>query len=614
MCGIAGIVYLKQNEFKKELNHHTILQLLKHRGPDYQDFKEYTNAVFYHSRLQIVDTSTASNQPFLSEDEKNALVFNGEIFNYQNLKSEIGKLKTSGDVEVLFKLLQTEGLNCLNALNGFFAFAFYNQNNNSLLIGRDRLGVKPLYYFIDETKFAFASELKPLMALIGKQELNTNQLYTYLRLNYCAGKETFFKNVFRLLPGECIELNENKFELKTWYKAPIQKNDLTINELLNDAIKMRLNADVPVGTFLSGGLDSSIISALAKQHQPNLNTFSIGFEHEHYFDETRYSEIVAKHINSNHHVYKLTEDDFLGEIDNFLNAIDEPFADSSAFNFYLLSKHTQRHVKVALSGDGADELFKGYNKHKALLLSKKTSNKLLAKTISSFSLSRKNSRDGFVKNKLRQVEKFNRLASLNDLEKQKFLASISSAEECHKIIRSNFSHNYFDGLFKVTEPFLNFKLEDTFDLQTVLSDDMLVKADRFSMQHGIEIRNPFLDYRIVNFALNLDNHSKINKSGQKLILKNSFQHLLPSEIFKRGKKGFELPLQKWLSNHFKTKLETDWLNKEKIEQQGLLNFSEVEKIKQHLFSENAGDSAAKLWAIIVLEAWLNNFKEYIKHA
>lgn len=547
MCGIAGIVY-RQKTLPSSTPHQAVLQALRHRGPDNQAFVATKHAAFYHSRLSIVDTSPASNQPFYPVPNEHLLVFNGEIFNYRQLAPTLPQLKTSGDVEVLFRLLKNEGLRCLNQLNGFFAFAFYNPATHSLLLARDRFGVKPLYYYADEEKFVFASELKPLLKLAGRQEIDKEQLYTYFRLNYCAGKQSIFKNVYRLMPGESIELDAQALTLKTWYTAPANGQQPGLFALLNDAVKLRLNADVPVGTFLSGGIDSSIISALAIQHKPALETFSIGFENETYFDETAWSEKVAQHIGSKHHVVKLKEDDFLQHIEPFLQSIDEPFADSSAFNFYLLSHYTRQHVKVALSGDGADELFKGYNKHRALLLSKNYGNRLFART-AAFILSRaKNSRQGALQNKLRQLKKFNRLAGLSEVQKQQFLASISDHNDCESLLKAPAGDGYFSSLFGTTSTYQNFRFEDTFDIQTVLADDMLVKADRFSMRHGLEIRNPFLDYRVVEYALNLPDTEKIAGSGQKLILKREFAHLLPPEIFTRSKKGFEVPLQKWLSN------------------------------------------------------------------
>lgn len=613
MCGIAGIFYFKKGLTNKFSDHNNMLELLRHRGPDAQTFKDFNKATLYHARLSIVDTSPASNQPFLSDSRKQAMVFNGEIFNYRVLQKNFDHLKTSGDVEVLFNEVAAKGKKCLDDLNGFFAFAFYDELQHTLFLARDRFGVKPLYYYKDSEKFAFASELKPLLTLAGKQELNHDQLYAYFRFNYCAGPETIFKNVYRLQPGQCITLNETGFDVETWYKAPKRAHKDNLPELLDDAVKLRLQADVPVGTFLSGGLDSSVISALAIKHKPDLNTFSVGFHNASYFDETAYSELVAKHIGSNHHVLKLSEDDFLNNIQSFLNCIDEPFADSSAFNFYLLSKYTRQFVKVALSGDGADELFKGYNKHKALLMSNSRTQRFTAKTLLALMPVSADSRHGRLRNTLRQLKKFNNLLQLNPVEKQKFLAAISNDNDVKALLHEHADAGYFNSLFKSGASLSGFQLEDSFDLQTVLTDDMLVKADRFSMQHGIEIRNPFLDYRVVEYALNLHYDQKINKSRQKIILKDSFAHLLPKDILTRSKKGFELPLQQWLSNQLRSTLESNWLSREKIEDEKLLNYKTVALLSQQLFSPGAGDSAAKVWAIIVFESWLQNFKDHIKH-
>ncbi|MBA3681934.1 MAG: asparagine synthase (glutamine-hydrolyzing) [Bacteroidetes bacterium] len=612
MCGIAGILYFDDKKLKKFNNNQKILDLLTHRGPDNQGFKEFNNCTLFHSRLQILDTSNSSNQPFSDTENRYTMVFNGEIFNYKEFYKTQTNLRTSGDVEVLFNLIKNEGENCLNTLNGFFAFAFFDSEKNALLVARDRLGIKPLYYYKDDEKFAFASELKPLLNLVGKQEINSNQLNTYFRLNYCAGNETIFKNVYRLLPGHFIEIKNNSVAVKNWYVASKTNTQNNLAELLEDAVKLRLHADVPVGTFLSGGIDSSIISALAKKHKNDLHTFSIGFKDESFFDETNYAELVAKYINSNHHTFKLSEDDLLSNIHDFLNRIDEPFADSSAFNFYMLSKFTQKHVKVALSGDGADELFKGYNKHKALLMSENNGNKLISATISPLLALSSGSRQGTLANKIRQLKKFNTLVKLSPIEKQKFLASVSTQKEIDALLKGKISANYFDSLFKTNSVYANFDLEDAFDLQTVLTDDMLVKADRFSMQHGIEIRNPFLDYRVVEFALNLEKNKKINKNQQKIILRKSFGNLLPAEIFERSKKGFEVPLHKWLSGKFNSEIENKILNKEKIESENILNYAYIEMLKEQLHSKNPGDSAAKLWAVIVFESWLTNFKDYIK--
>ncbi|MBA3665105.1 MAG: asparagine synthase (glutamine-hydrolyzing) [Bacteroidetes bacterium] len=604
MCGIAGSYYLDTNISKRFNNHSKIVELLKHRGPDHQAFHQFNNCTFYHSRLSIIDTSDNSNQPYLAGNKQSGMVFNGEIFNYKELRPG-----ANSDVEVLFDLFEKEKTNCLNKLNGFFAFAHYDEANNSFFLVRDRLGVKPLYFYLDKEKFIFASELKPLMELAGAQELNKDLLYSYFRLNYCSGHETIFKNVYRMLPGHYIEIKNKEIELVKWYQPQKTVQTQKLDELLNDSVRLRLVADVPVGSFLSGGMDSSIISALAIKHKPDLQTFSIGFKDESYFDETDFAEQVSRHINSNHSTFKLSENDFIENIEPFLQGIDEPFADSSAFNFYMLSKLTAKKVKVALSGDGADELFKGYYKHKAIFLKSDFKYRFLAdvaRPLMAFNTGSRNSRIGNIK---RRITKFNSIQNLSETETFKYLASISTDTEVCELL-SETNPSYFDSIFKLGKT--TFNREDLLDLKIVLADDMLVKADRFSMRHGIEIRNPFLDYRVVEYALNLNRELKINSNKQKIILHKEFSHLLPKSIFERAKKGFELPLQKWLSTSLQSTVMNDWLSEEKIKEEKLLNYSYIQKLNTEMCSSSPEDSASKLWAIIVFESWLQNFNEYIK--
>lgn len=611
MCGIAGIYFLKGAKTTDSGQSLKITEALKHRGPDYQNHYAFSNCTLFHARLSILDLSPNSHQPFLDSGKEKGLIFNGEIFNYQDLQSEAGNLKTSGDVEVLFKLFDKENFDCLNKLNGFFAFAFYDSAKDELNVVRDRYGVKPLYYYADNEKLAFASELQALLNLTGPQELNLNSLHTYLRLNYSTGRETIFKNVFRLQPGEYISVKDKKITINSWYTIPHRKKEESIANLLSDAVKLRLHADVPVGCFLSGGLDSSIISALAKQHHNNIHTFSIGFADEPFFDETEYAEKVANHIQSVHHSFKLKNTDLLENIHPFLYSIDEPFADSSAFNVYVLSKYTKQHVKVALSGDGADELFMGYNKHKAELLSRKFSSKALAPVLNPALSLLPDSRNKKFANKIRQLKRFSKSVNLHPEERYINWACISSEKEVNELLLANSNHT-FNDLFKNAFLQKEFNPVNYADLKIVLADDMLVKADRMSMQHGLEIRNPFLDYRVVEFAMNLPENKKISNQGQKLILKENFKNLLPPEIFSREKKGFELPLWKWLKTELKTDIETNWLNENKIKEQNIFNYETVQKLKQKLYSDNPGDAPAKVWALIIFQNWYQNFRSFIR--
>jgi asparagine synthase (glutamine-hydrolysing) len=611
MCGIAGIYFLKDEPGASSSR--DVIESLRHRGPDHQSHLSLQSCNFFHARLSIVDLSSSSNQPFVNEKKTKVLTFNGEIFNYKQLASQIEDLKTNGDVEVLFRLFEKENAACLDKLNGFFAFAFYNSETDELNIVRDRFGVKPLYYYQDKEKIAFASELKPLLHLCGAQELNQSALYTYLRLNYISGSETIFKNVYRLLPGQLISVKNKKVSIENWYDLPVKKSEGDFSALLEDAVKLRLQADVPVACFLSGGLDSSIISALAKKHHHDLHTFSLGFADEPYFDETEFAEKVADHIQSKHHVFKLKNTDLLENIHPFLNSIDEPFADSSAFNVYVLSKYTVKHAKVALSGDGADELFMGYNKHKAELLSDKFFYNTILPLISPMLGLFAGSRNSGFSNKIRQARRFADAVKLDPMHRYIHWACISRDKEVEAIIKKSYSSE-FENIFSPSFQQKKFNPVNHADLNIVLADDMLVKADRMSMQHGLEIRNPFLDYRVVEYAMNLPVENKITGAGQKLILRNEFRSLLPDEIFTRKKKGFELPLWKWLNQELKHDIENKWLSKDVIEEQNLFFYPAIKELKDELFSSSPGDAPAKVWALIVFQNWYSNFKEFIKFA
>ncbi len=610
MCGIAGIYFLKNTEACNADQTTHVIKALKHRGPDFQGHFSFKNCSFFHSRLSILDLSDKSHQPFLDEKKEKALIYNGEIFNYKDLQKGYGPLKTSGDVEVLFKLFEKEGISSVNRLNGFFAFAFFDTKKDELHIVRDRFGVKPLYYYKDEEKIAFASELKALLELVGPQQLNPDTLHTYLRLNYISGNETIFKNIFRLAPGSYISVKNKKIEENNYYKLLVRNDKRSLAELLTDSVKIRLHADVPVGCFLSGGLDSSIISALAKEHHNDLHTFSLGFEDEPYFDETNYAEKVAARIQSKHHTFQLRNSDFINNIHPFLQSIDEPFADSSAFNVYLLSKYTTHHVKVALSGDGADELFMGYNKHRAELLSRSFISKIGSPLLSPLAALLSDSRNDSTSNKIRQIKRYSKSANLSAIERYINWACISTQNEVDDLLLEK-TNSSFNNLFKEAFAQKDFNPVNYADLKIVLADDMLVKADRMSMQHGLEIRNPYLDYRVVEFAMNLSEDKKITTQGQKLILKETFKHLLPPEILNREKKGFELPLWKWLKTELRNDIENNWLNEKRIKEEGIFNYSAVLKLKQKLYSDNPGDAPAKVWALIIFQNWKENFKKFI---
>ena len=346
------------------------------RGPDGGAFSIHDSVGLGHRRLSIIDTSENASQPMSDPSGRYTITFNGEIFNYQELREKYfpdkGDWHSQSDTEVLLHLFIKLKENCLPLLSGFFAFAIYDNQQQELFLARDRFGKKPVNYIRNENYFAFASELKALMAYDIPKKLNYTSLVQYLQLNYIPQPFSIFEDVRKLEAGHYLFISKNIFEIKPYYELKWTHTDRSISYdqacskleiLMDDSVRKRLISDVPLGAFLSGGIDSSVVVALASHHTRHLNTFSIGYADNPFFDETYYANLVAKRYQTNHTVFSLSNHHFLEHIDNILSYIDEPFADSSAIPEYILSFYTRKHVTVALSGDGGDEVFAGYNKH-----------------------------------------------------------------------------------------------------------------------------------------------------------------------------------------------------------------------------------------------------------
>jgi asparagine synthase (glutamine-hydrolysing) len=634
MCGITGIYAFNQIGSFYMVNLAKSIDRLAQRGPDGRGTYIEDFVALGHRRLSIIDTSHNGKQPMTDESGRYVLVFNGEIFNYRELRK---KLLDKGvtffsecDSEVLLKLYIHEGKDCLSHLIGFFAFAIYDKESQDLFLARDRMGIKPLLYYFDEDKFAFASEMKSLLAYNIPYDLDHASLYQYLQLNYIPGPATIVKNVIKLKPGSYITVKKKKLEHGIFYNIPFdgvkaRKNRLSYedqkNELawkLDESVKMRLIADVPLGAFLSGGIDSSVIVALASRHTERLSTFSIGYKNEPFFDETKYAELVAKKFNTDHTVFSLTNDDLFSNLFETLDYIDEPFADSSALAVYILSKQTSKKVKVALSGDGADELFAGYNKHMGdfrvreggFLVEAVTALQPLFKLFPQ-------SRNSFFSNKIRQLDRLAEGKKMSHSERYWRWCSFTGEPEAQKLLsdkslsslaREEYALRKKEILKHISSGGdLNEVLRS--DMELVLPNDMLFKVDMMSMANGLEVRVPFLDHRVVGFAFSLPVSSKIDSSIKKKIVQDTFRDILPAELYKRPKHGFEVPLLKWLRKELKHLITDDLLNKRFVEEQGIFNPAETEKLKQKLFSANPGDSHARIWGLLVFQYW---WKKHIK--
>lgn len=636
MCGITGIMAFNLLG-KMNMIHLTNATIsLKKRGPDFQDIYHDSNVGLGHRRLSIIDTSASGNQPMWDESKRYCIIYNGEIFNFQELKEGLRQrgqvFFSNSDTEVLLKLFILDKENCLNKLNGFFAFCIYDKQEQIFFLARDRYGVKPLLYLMDEDKFLFASEMKSILSYGIEKDLDWESLYGYMQLNYIPAPDTIFKNVKKLMPGNFIKVARGQFSISTYYSIPVSDNNKneaisyenakpTFKNLLEKSVERRLVADVPLGAFLSGGIDSSVITGIASKFKPDLHTFSIGFKDEKFFDETDYARLVAKKFNTAHTVFSLTNDDLYLHLNSILDCMDEPFADSSAINVFILSKETKKHATVALSGDGADELLGGYNKHAAFHRSIHPG--LKEKSVAGFLPVLKlfpQSRSGPISNTVRQAIRFGEGMKLNARDRYWQWASLAGADEALSLLnedskkkinneivekRRDFTLRHINDQSGMNEVFLT-------DMELVLPNDMLTKVDLMSMANGLEVRTPFLDFELVNFIFSLPADYKINNSIRKRVLQDSFKEMLPDELYNRPKKGFEVPMLKWLRGEMKSLITDDLLSEKMITEQGIFDYPAIQKIKQQLFSNNPGDVHARIWGLVVFQWWwkktMGNYK------
>lgn len=617
MCGIAGIIAKNEDGKNRLALLEDGIRLLKHRGPDFQQsIIVNESTALAHARLSIIDLTSDSNQPF-TLDNKNYLVFNGEIFNYQKLKKEYWNetaFKTNSDTELVYRSIQKSEEKTLDNFLGFYSFAFYNSTNHELFLATDRIGVKPLYYVDHDNFFAFASELKPLIHLIGKVELDKEVLPPYLALTYSAGAKTMIKGIQRLLPGEYLKWSKNNFEIKKHYSISAStKHGSNFRSLFEDAVALRLVSDVPVGSFLSGGIDSTIVSALSAKLNPGMKTFSVGFKNQSYFDESSLAKRTAEILKTEHHELLIGEEDLLNKIDLFLDHLDFPFADSSALNVFALSEFAAKHVKVVLSGDGADEVFGGYNKHKALhwMQNRKALN-FGIRLLSPFLKNYQGSRKSRLSNYARQFKKYHEALSLSPSERCWRLACWTPENELKKILNTGFdSFKYLNKIKSDYTGEVHNDLNSFFlsDVNLVLPFDMLVKVDRMSMAHGLEVRSPFLDYRVIESGLSLPVTSKISANEQKVFLKKTFSDVIPDFILSQPKRGFEIPLESWLRGPLRKRLDEDWMNSDLINEQGIFNLKEIKNLLKQLDASKSGEGIYTIWAILVFNHWWRrNFK------
>jgi asparagine synthase (glutamine-hydrolysing) len=627
MCGIAAAVYFSEPPAQAGALLRKALQTLASRGPDDEGVFEHGNTFLGHRRLSIIDVSEKAHQPFSDSSGRYTIIFNGEIFNFRELRALLEKqgitFRSNSDTEVLLELFIREGLSCLPKLNGFFAFAVHDQSSGEVTIVRDRYGIKPLYYFTDTTRFLFASEVKALTAMGIPLELDRTTLHLYLQLNYVPGPWSMLQHVKQVPPGHYITVRDRQIKLQKWYELPTTEHHemayeeacKLLYEKLSASVSRRLISDVPLGAFLSGGVDSSVIVALAAKETKGLHTFSIGYADEPSFDETRFARKVAAHCGTNHREFLLKSSNLMAALLEVLDYFGEPFADSSALAVYILSKETRKQVTVSLSGDGSDELFGGYNKHRAEWIMRKYGwMGVLTRTTSPLLASFRGSRQSRHGNLIRQLHRFAEGAGMDAGERYWRWCSITTFGHASALLYDyNENATSLDRIQSLTSEIRTNNFNEILrnDLRLVLPYDMLTKVDLMSMANSLEVRTPFLDVEVVEAALSFPVHFKINKKQQKRILADSFGHLLPEEVFTRRKQGFEVPLLRWLQTDLKPMLD-DYLSPALIEEQKIFNLQEVNRLRKSIESNGSGEgeTAARLWALLVFQHWwIKNFAQ-----
>ena len=618
MCGIAGFTGRGEEPILKEMIHS-----IRHRGPDalvtFWD-KEVSLA---HARLSILDLRAEGNQPMFSADRRLSIVFNGEIYNYLQLKKELSSkyaFQTTTDTEVLLYLYKELGTNMLDKINGMFVFALYDFDKKELFIAKDRMGKKPLYYSVTHDSFVFASELKAILKHPAvKRELNVEAVNQYLTFDYVPTPNSIIKNVFKLEAAHYLLIKDNKITKKAayWEHQFVKEKDLTFQKatrqldlLLNDATASRLMSDVPLGVFLSGGLDSSTVAYYAQKNSTSkIKTFSIGFENKSY-DESDYAKKVADHIGTEHFSKVLTSRHTLALIDEIYPFLDEPFADASLIPTYFLSQFTRQHVTVALGGDGSDELLAGYptfisDRFKKTFSSLspaliKTFLKIANKTLPvsdkniSFDFKVKQYLKGFLSNKNHTHQLW--LGSFTPDEKQQlFQPSVYSS------LQERSGLGIIDDHFeRAKKDWSDFDKITYYYYQTYLQDDILVKVDRASMYNSLEVRAPFLDRCVVEFANSLPQEFKQKGLSGKYILKKLMEDKLPNEIIYRPKKGFGIPLSDWIRKDLKSEIERVLYKEEQYFNQQFIK----EMLQDHYAKKN--NNRKLIWNLYILKRYMES--------
>lgn len=614
MCGICG--YISRQNFEEELIH-SMNDTFVHRGPDgegyyFSEVQDGYNISLAHKRLSIIDLSSNGRQPMLSEDENIVVTFNGEIYNYLEIKKELIQKKyvfsSTSDTEVIIYAYKEWGINCVEKFNGMFAFCLVDKKNGELYLVRDRIGKKPLYFYQDNYSLCFASDLKAITKFPGfKKELNQHALGMYLWNQYIVAPHTIYEKVYKLEQGSILKFKNGSCEINKFWdlysvynhreieNKSFQECKSELEALLHDAVNKRMiSSDVPVGVFLSGGIDSSLVAAIAQQNcYTKIDTFSIGF-YEGKYNEANFAKEIAGIIGSNHHEQYLHIKDALNLVREVPKYFTEPFADNSQLPMMLLSKFARTSITVALSGDGGDELFCGYDSYEQVLKLKKS-------RVYSFVLHKvlKNFTPYINGNKLiwRTGKFINAFSEENIL----ILDYITALNITGKLLKqpTNVDNRFYQSNIN-TKNIQEKRM--LLDMDTYLTDDIMAKVDRATMAYSLEARSPFLDYRVIEKSFITPFEYKYKEGTKKIILKDILCNYIPCGLVDRPKKGFGVPLSQWLHSDF-SKLIDEFFDEKFLIRQDIFQFKQLQQFIMEFRKNNSVIYDKIMWSLLMFQLW-----------
>ncbi len=620
MCGIAGIYNFRSGRPAAPSELRAMGACLAHRGPDDEGYYEEGPLGLAHKRLTILDTSRRGRQPMFTEDGQLAITFNGEVYNFLELRSELEAqghtFRTQTDTEVILRLYQTEGEDMLEKLNGMFAFAIWDRRSKSLFIARDRLGIKPLYYTVTPDGVVFASEIKAILAVSSERpRVNLEMLDAYMSVGYVPTERTLFRGIEKLQPGWCMKIDRDTRDhphLRQYWDLRPETEEMSEDEciqrslgLLRDSVRLQLRSDVPLGVFLSGGVDSSAVVALMHEMGiQDIRTFTVAYDFGPEFDETRYARQVAKKFNTVHREVFVTPEEFRDFIPSLVWHMDEPVTESAAVSLFFVSKLAREDVVVVLSGEGSDEVFGGYPIYKYM------------RELERYRRLPEPLRRGMINPLLNRLGgKWNKYTELSNQPLARRYTGVSFYETPTKNalyrpeIRNLFNGSAMPGLvgryYEKTEgldPLLRMMY---LDVKSWLPDDLLIKADKMTMATSVELRVPFLDHRLVELGGRIPPRLRVKGWETKYVLKKAMEPYLPKEILYRGKMGFPTPLARMFKGDLKGYVE-QVLGSDRFHDRGYFQPEAVRRlVAEHAAEER--DHHRVLWQLLVLEEWHRRF-------